>query len=119
MAGQNHLLYTEFVPERRVKVAWFLLLLIALDLSTAGVCTAGTFPVLTSVADLTMSARSTAHGQPLQNLDDDGCFCCCTHLLVGTHSVASPPEPAATLPSARKILNLSSVPQLPFHPPKR
>jgi hypothetical protein len=41
VAGRAHFFYTEFVPERRIRFAWFLLLLIALDLSTAAMLKGG------------------------------------------------------------------------------
>jgi len=68
--------YTEQVSERRIKFAWVLLLLMVVDLSTAGVCTAGTFTMLDAPASISLSGSSATHGQPVQNLDDDGCFCC-------------------------------------------
>jgi hypothetical protein len=79
---------------------------------------AGSFPVMNTPADLTVSGASTAQAQPVQNLDDDGCFCCCTHLISHVRSASPPPEPAVPASSVVRIVNPSAVPRSPFHPPK-
>jgi len=111
--------YTEHVSERRVKFAWLLLLLMFLDLSTASLCTAGTFPMLGAPEEMILSGSGAVHGQPVQNVDDDGCFCCCTHMLPGTHSVFSPPVHAVPVNLLTAALNPLAVVQSLFHPPKR
>jgi hypothetical protein len=74
--------------------------------------------MLDTRTDVTLSG-STAHGQPAQNLDDDGCFCCCTHMLPGAHSVFSPLVGAVPVNFLITLLNPLAVAQSPFHPPKQ
>jgi hypothetical protein len=114
------LLYTEKVQEEKVKyAAGFLLLLMVLDLSSAGICSAVTFPVFDARTDVTLRSGSHADAQPVQGLDDDGCFCCCTHMLPGAHSVLASLMPAVAINSVATVLNPSAVSQAPFHPPKK
>ncbi len=54
------LAYTDLVREKQIKsAAWFLLLLLVLDLSTAGICSAGTFPGFHVQSDTTLRGGST------------------------------------------------------------
>ena len=48
--------------------AWLLLLLMVLDLSTARLYTAGTFPLLDARADIILSGSSAEHAQPVQSV---------------------------------------------------
>jgi hypothetical protein len=95
-----------------------LLLLMVLDLSTARICSAGTFPGFRTDAKATLSAIAQTEAAPAQNLDDDGCFCCCTHVLPGFLSVFAPPVPAIAVYFLAAIAYPSALPQIPFHPPK-
>jgi hypothetical protein len=114
------LAYTDFVREKQIKsAAWFLLLLLILDLSTAGICSAGTIPGSRVPSDTTLRGVGiSADSQPAQNADDDGCFCCCTHILPGVHFTLSPVASAVSVPSIPTLTNPSAFPQTLFHPPK-
>jgi hypothetical protein len=100
--------------------AWFLLLLLVLDLSTAGICSAGTFPGSRVQSDTTLmgGGGTLADSQPAQNSDDDGCFCCCTHILPGAHFALSLLVPAVSVRSIPTLPSPSAFPQTLFHPPK-
>jgi hypothetical protein len=111
--------YTGVVRNKNAKfAASLLLLLMVLDLSTARICSAGTFPGFRTDAKATLSATSQTEAAPAQNLDDDGCFCCCTHVLPGFLSVFAPPVPAIAVYFLAAIAYPSALPQIPFHPPK-
>jgi hypothetical protein len=114
------LAYTELVREKQIKsAAWFLLLFLVLDLSMAGICSAGTVPGSRVQSDTTLRDGGTlADSQPAQNLDDDGCFCCCTHILPGAHFALLPLVSAVSVPSIPTLTNPSAFPQTLFHPPK-
>jgi hypothetical protein len=75
--------------------------------------------MLDAPAGITLSGTSAAYGQPVQNLDDDGCFCCCTHILAGAHSVLVPAISVVPVSSPTTVLNPLAVAQSPFHPPKQ
>src|SRR5436309_163671 len=69
--------YTSLVQQKYAKrAAWLLLILMVLDLSTASVCTAGTFPGFAAGGASGVSAGVLAHAEGPLNTDDDGCFCC-------------------------------------------
>jgi hypothetical protein len=105
--------------ERKVKyAAWFLLIMLLLDLSTAGICSAGTFPGADGRGDFTLSTGSRAEAPAIPNLDDDGCFCCCTHVLPGAVFFLASLVPATSTESIFVIASPSASPQAPFHPPK-
>jgi hypothetical protein len=112
--------YTEGVRERKVKyAAWFLLIMLLLDLSTAGICSAGTFPGADTRSNFTLTAGTRAEAPPIPNLDDDGCFCCCMHILPSAVFVLDSLVPATAAESLPVLTNLSVLPQVPFHPPKQ
>jgi len=111
--------YTAVVRNKNTKVAAsLLLLLMVLDLSTARICSAGTLSGFRTDAKATLSATSQTAAAPAQNLDDDGCFCCCTHVLPGFVSVLAPPVPATAVYFMAVIGDPSALPQIPFRPPK-
>lgn len=119
LAYVTPLTYTVRMKRERVKyAAWLLLLLMALDLSTASICSAGIFPVLKDRNDSTLGGHTLANAQQVQNLDDDGCFCCCTHILPG--SVVGFGSPARVI--RVKTFPLFAIPTASpdslFHPPK-
>jgi hypothetical protein len=111
--------YTFFVQQRHVKrAAWLLLILMVLDLSTASICTAGTLPGHADSVASILNAGVLAHAQGQINVDDDGCFCCCTHILPGAHFDLAALEPMIVAASVPGVLDTSSSPQSLFHPPK-
>ena len=111
--------YNTSVSERRVKFsAWILLLLMVLDLSTAGVCSAGTFPMFGRASAVSLSSGSQAEGQPLQGTDDDGCFCCCTHMLPGSVVGLGSPAPVIRMKAVPLFAIPTASPDSLFHPPK-
>jgi len=111
--------YTFLVQQRHVKrAAWLLLLLLVVDLSTASICTAGTFPGgAASVASI-MPASVFAHAEGPVNTDYDGCFCCCMHILPGAHFDLAALEPMIVAASVPGVLDPSGSPLSLFHPPK-
>ncbi len=112
--------YTESVRERKVKhAAWFLLIMLLLDLSTSGICSAGTFPGTDTRSNFTLRAGTRAEAPPIPNLDDDGCFCCCTHMLPSAVFVLDSLVSVTAAESLFVLTNLSVLPQVPFHPPKQ
>jgi hypothetical protein len=114
--------YTGLVRNRNVKVAAsLLLLLMILDLSTAGVCTAGTFPSVGAGTALSLNANSSGQteAQPVQFLEDDGCFCCCTHILPGALFLLGTPIAVIHAQAAALAANPAAQPQTLFHPPKQ
>ena len=114
------LLYTGLVRNRNVKfAASLLLLLMVLDLSSAGICTAGTFPGLQARTDVTLSSVAQADSQLVQASEDDGCFCCCTHILPGSLFLLESPSPAVTAEGVPAVSSPTSLPQTLFHPPKQ
>jgi len=105
-----------FVPNDRGKfVALLLLLLMALDLSTASVCEAKGFPGGSIVA-VSGNPPETTEGP--QSAEDDGCFCCCVHIVVAGPCLLVEPEPHASTHAGLVIPEPSSFPQSLFHPPK-
>jgi hypothetical protein len=120
VAAPTLMTYTIFMQGNHAKrAAWLLLLLLVLDLSTSGICSAGTFPFWGGRSAASMTESPLAQAPPAQNLDDDGCFCCCTHMLPGTHVDVVPPMPLVAGTSILIVSNLSAVPRTHFHPPKR
>jgi hypothetical protein len=114
------LVYTDFVRERNVKfAASLLLLLMILDLSSAGICTAGTFPGFEPRTGVTLNSMAQAETQPVRASDDDGCFCCCTHILPGSLFLLESPSPVITAKGIPVISDPTELPQTLFHPPKR
>src|SRR4030095_7044220 len=110
--------YTDVVREKQIKsAAWLLLLLLILDLSTAGICSAGTFPGSRGYSGSTLGGSGIlANPQSTQNEEDDGCFCCCTHILAGVHFTLSPLVSVVFVPSVPTRPDPSAVPQTLFHP---
>jgi hypothetical protein len=108
------------VRNRNVKfAASLLLLLMVLDLSTAGICTAGTFPASESRTGVTLNSVAQAEAQPPRAIDDDGCFCCCSHILPGSFFLLESPSRVVTIKSVPVISDPTTLPQTLFHPPKR
>lgn len=108
--------YTRFVPSHRGKfVALLLLLLMALDLSTATVCEAKSFPGESKVAVNGGLPVATAQAQ---SVDDDGCFCCCAHIVVAGPGMLMGPELLASTHAGLVIPESPRFPQSLFHPPK-
>ncbi|HMI54302.1 MAG TPA: hypothetical protein VK525_22525 [Candidatus Saccharimonadales bacterium] len=120
MAGSKGLLYTGLVQNRNGKfAASLLLLLMVLDLSSAGVCIAGTFPGSQARTDVALSSVAQADAQPVSASDDDGCFCCCTHILPGSFFLLESPSPMITAEGVRIVSGPTALPQTLFHPPKQ
>jgi hypothetical protein len=111
--------YTSVVQQRHVKrAAGLLLFLLVLDLSTASFCTAGTFPGGADSVGVVLSASVLAHVEGPLNAEDDGCFCCCTHILPGAHFDLAALEPMIVAASVPGVLDPSGSPLSLFHPPK-
>ncbi len=104
--------------ERVKRAAWLLLLLLALDLSTEGVCGAATLPASDGRGELALRAGNAPATQEAQNPDGDGCFCCCTHVLPGAHFVLTLPLPEVPAESVSALIRLPSPVHAFFHPPK-
>jgi len=49
---------------------------------------------------------------------DDGCFCCCAHIVVPTVPVHVPVEPAQVAELSLKPSFFSQAPSDSFHPPR-
>jgi hypothetical protein len=114
------LLYTGLVRNGNVKfAASLLLLLMVLDLSSAGICTAGTFPGSQARTGLTLNSVAQADAQPVQASDDDGCFCCCTHILPGSFFLLASPCPVITAEGVSIVSSPTALPQTLFHPPRQ
>jgi hypothetical protein len=114
------LLYTGLVRNRNVKfAASLLLLLMVLDLSSAGICTARTYPGSQARTGVTLISVAQADAQPVQFSDDDGCFCCCTHILPGSFFLLASPSPVITTEGVPIVSSPTALPQTLFHPPKQ
>ena len=86
------------------------LFLLVLDLSTASFCTAGTFPGGADSIGAVLSAIVLAHVEGPLNAEDDGCFCCCTHILPGAHFDLAALEPMIVAASVPGVLDPSGSP---------
>jgi hypothetical protein len=102
-------------------VVAFLLLWTLVDLAFPGLCRAE--GVVAGQAQTTVAAATARVGPGSGDgtqlpYDDDDCFCCCSHVIPGSHMVMSSPE----LTNRSKIVVAVSEPfALPhtfFHPPR-
>jgi len=108
------------VRNRNVKIAAsLLLLLMMLDLSSASICTAGTFPGSRQGTVVSLNLAAQAEAQPLRTFDDDGCFCCCSHVLPGSLFLFESPSPVVSSKDNSVTTDPTDLPQVLFHPPKR
>jgi hypothetical protein len=120
LAESGLLTYTSCVQGEYVKrAAWLLLLLLLLDLSTSPICSAGTFAKFNDPSAASLTTGTRVQAQPALNLDDDGCFCCCTHVLPGTHVKVVPPVPLVVSSAILIVGNPFAISQTLFHRPKR
>ena len=100
------------------RAARLLLFLLLLDLATSPICSAGTLPLGSSDSTVSVAANPEVRAPLAQNSEDDGCFCCCTHILPGAQIFIASPVPLVAGASILILRNPLAPPQTLFHPPR-
>jgi hypothetical protein len=80
---------------------------------------AGTYPGSQARTGGTLNSVAQGDAQPVQVSDDDGCFCCCTHILPGSFFLLASPTPAITAEGVPIVSSPTALSQTLFHPPKQ